>query len=329
VLRRFLDPRLIGKLIVLLAILVGAPKLYAAATAGSGSPLPRAQTLASGSMSVADSNDGSAIFSISSMAPGKADQGEVTIDNTGSAPGSLVLSSFNRLDSPGTYGGLISEVLDLRVVNVSGDSRREVYSGKLGSMPEQQLGTLAVGGSGSYRFIVSMPDGRSPPTPWAGDNVYQGASASIGYDWTLTEVAGDGGPLPADPVPPVPVPNTPVIPQSCSTLLSGGSDADQLIGTAVGDLIYGRGGADVILGLAGDDCAYGGSGDDSIYGGTGNDQLSGGGGADMINGGSGSDLMLARHGGVDSIRCGSGRDNAVVDRRDHVSGCEIVHRSGR
>jgi len=326
VLRRLLDPRLIGKLIVLLAILVGAPKLYAAATAGLGSPLPRAQTLAAGSMSVADSKEGTAIFTIKGIAPGKADQGEVTIDNTGAAPGSLALSSFNRLDSPGTYGGVLSEVLDLRVVHVTGDARTEVYSGKLGSMPEQQLGTLAAGGSGTYHFIVSMPDGGSPPTTWAGDNVYQGASASIGYDWTLTEAPGDGGPTPPDPVPPVRPPAPPAVPQSCSTLLSGGPRADRLVGTGVGDLIHGRGGADVIRGLAGDDCAYGGSGGDAIYGGTGNDRLSGGRGADRINGGSGSDLIVARHGGIDSIRCGSGRDTAVVDRRDRVSGCEIVRR---
>ena len=59
----------------------------------------------------------------------------------------------------------------------------------------------------------------------------------------------------------------------------------------------------------------------------GDDSVSDAGGRDRIDLGPGNDVALARDRNVDQIECGSGRDRAVVDRRDIVTGCERVERS--
>jgi len=78
-----------------------------------------------------------------------------------------------------------------------------VFDGPLASMPELQLGAVEAGESRTYRFVVTMLDGGSPASPFVDDNLYQRASASLGYQWTLTEVEG-GGPEPGEPSVPAP-----------------------------------------------------------------------------------------------------------------------------
>jgi hypothetical protein len=46
----------------------------------------------------------------------------------------------------------------------------------------------------------------------------------------------------------------------------------------------------------------------------------------LCRGGGGRDRVKARGGGRNVVRCGKGRDKAVVDRRDRVRGCEKVRR---
>jgi Ca2+-binding RTX toxin-like protein len=72
---------------------------------------------------------------------------------------------------------------------------------------------------------------------------------------------------------------------------------------------------------------YGDSGADFLNGGYGPDRLNGGRGRDRLYGGPGADVLRARDGTRDVVSCGSGRDVAVVDRRDRVStNCETVRR---
>lgn len=99
---------------------------------------------------------------------------------------------------------------------------------------------------------------------------------------------------------------------------SGTAKADRITGTAANDVLYGLGGADVLLGLNGNDVLSGGRGDDRLDGGPGRDRLFGG---------PGNDTLRARDGTRDVVDCGPGRDTAVVDRVDRVSGCELVRRS--
>lgn len=80
---------------------------------------------------------------------------------------------------------------------------------------------------------------------------------------------------------------------------------------------------------------FGGGGDDRIRGHVGRDTFDGEGGDDTITlfkgndkafGGSGKDLIRAANGDRDKVRCGPGRDKAIVDPRDDVSGCETVEK---
>jgi hypothetical protein len=91
---------------------------------------------------------------------------------------------------------------------------------------------------------------------------------------------------------------------SCANLQQGSRGADRLLGTAAGDRLLGRGGGDRLQGRGGADC------------------LSGGRGRDVLFGGSGGYILRARDGSRDLVSCGGGRDQAIVDRRDRVRGCE-------
>lgn len=69
----------------------------------------------------------------------------------------------------------------------------------------------------------------------------------------------------------------------------------------------------------------GGRGADDLRGESGNDRLVGGFDADRLSGGPGNDRITSVDGERDTVDCGSGRDVAIVDRRDRVrSNCERV-----
>jgi Ca2+-binding RTX toxin-like protein len=330
---RPLGRRLLATASVLLAVLAGAAVLYASAAVRSGPAGSGVQTFAAGAMSVSNSKQGTAIFDISGIGPGMTGEGEVTIGNTGSAPGALTLASFDRSDAPGRYGGVLSDRLDLRLADVTAGADAEVYAGELVAMPELRMGTLAAGESRTYRFAVDMRDGGPPSSPYVDDNLYQRASTSLGYDWALTEAEEGAAPEPPEPPPlspvpaPAPTPTAPALPDTAaSRALVGDAHPNSLVGTPGDDLIYGLGAADTILGRGGDDYVFGGAGADRIDGGLGNDRLRGGVGADRIDGGPGEDILFARDGEADVLDCGSGADTAYVDERDRARSCEAVHR---
>jgi hypothetical protein len=291
-------------------LLAAAATLFAATGWRSAAAAPQLRATAEGSMALTDSKGEGAIFDLDNIAPGDSGVGEVTITNSGTAPGTLALASTGLSDAPGRYGGQLSQRLTLRVEAVTPGPPKEVYSGGIAAMPEVQLGTLAAGGSRTYRFVVSMLDGGAPSSPFVDDNVYQRASTGIAYRWTLTEAEG-GEPepepepepptTPSPPAPPgaAPIPTTPASPPT------GTPRADLLIGTGEDDVIFGRGGNDRILGKGGNDRLFGGPGRDRISGGPGRDRIVGGPGPDTID-------------------CGSGNDLARVDPRDRVRRCERV-----
>lgn len=311
-------------------LLVMAATLYAAGGWQAAAEVPQVRASAAGSMALTNSKQEGAIFSLDNLAPGVTGAGEVTISNSGTAPGALSLASTGLSDEAGRYGGLLSQRLVLRVEDLSSGTAKEVYSGGLATMPELQLGTFAVGEARTYRFLVTMLDGGAPSSPFVDDNVYQRASTGIGYAWTLTEVEG-GDPDPEPPAPPAsspPVASSPPAPSPSpptGTLAPTGTPrADTLIGTNEDDVIFGRGGADRIFGKGGRDRLFGGSGNDRISGGPGADRLHGGAGRDRLDGGTGPDLILARGGGADTVDCGAGSDVARVDAGDRVRRCERV-----
>jgi hypothetical protein len=96
-------------------------------------------------------------------------------------------------------------------------------------------------------------------------------------------------------------------PGPCSNPITGTPGPDRLIGTNRGDRIRALAGDDKVSGHSGRDCEAGGPGRDRLRGGRQDDTIHAG-------------------GGVDRVRCGAGDDEAFVDRRDQVTGCERVHR---
>jgi dienelactone hydrolase len=112
----------------------------------------------------------------------------------------------------------------------------------------------------------------------------------------------------------------------CANRAKGTKKDDKLEGTPEGDEIKGGAGDDRVSGEAGDDCLKGNRGRDRVKGGDGDDRASGGPGRDRLRGGAGDDALKARGGGRDVVRCGPGKDKAVVDKRDRVRGCEKARR---
>jgi len=109
-------------------------------------------------------------------------------------------------------------------------------------------------------------------------------------------------------------------------LLRGGDDDDVLRGLAGNDRLFGGDDDDRLYGGPGNDLVSGGDDDDRLFGGAGADRLVGGDDNDLMVGGAGADVLSARDGERDTLRCGPGRDRALVDQKDRVSGCEVVLR---
>jgi hypothetical protein len=147
---------------------------------------------------VANDRDGSAILSAAALAPGRRTQGEVTIRNAGDAAGAFTLSSSAATDSGAPPAGTLSRILDLAITDVTGASPVTLYSGKLAALPRVALGTLAAGAERRYRFELTYPNG-----PAAVDNAYQGASASVRFDWDAVSVGDAARPTPT----PLPAPS--------------------------------------------------------------------------------------------------------------------------
>ena len=107
--------------------------------------------------------------------------------------------------------------------------------------------------------------------------------------------------------------------QGKQAAMKQGSGADETLkGTHLRDALRGAGGSDSVKARGGRDCVKGGKGADRVLGGAGKDRLSGGGGRDTIK---------AADGRRDRVKCGRGRDTAVVDRKDGVEKLRAGDRS--
>jgi Polysaccharide lyase/RTX calcium-binding nonapeptide repeat (4 copies) len=103
----------------------------------------------------------------------------------------------------------------------------------------------------------------------------------------------------------------------CGAVQMGTAAGETLEGTAGRDVIRGKGGNDLIKGRKSGDCLRGGLGDDTVRGGAGHD---------FLRGGPGRDRLVARDGERDVVRCGHGKDLALVGAKDKVRHCERVRR---
>jgi Ca2+-binding RTX toxin-like protein len=325
--RHHLLRRLIATVGILAIGLFAAATLFGAVPGMQDPSAPEARATATGAFTQSNSRENQAIFSTAAMAPGESTTGTVTIGNTGTLSGALTLAAREPSDSPGTYGGVLSDVLDLQIGDITSGGSEEIYSGKLSGMPDQLLGTMQGGAARTYRFTVSMPDAGGPGEVWNGDNVYQRATTSVGYEWTLTEDTTTP-PNPEEPPSPIATPSAQSPPPefACRTALIGTGRADLLVGTDASDRIAGLRGRDSLVGGNGDDCINGGGGNDRIYGDDGSDSVRGGQGADRVQAGAGDDFIYSADKARDQVNCGPGSDSAFTDPRDVVRGCEHVAR---
>lgn len=110
--------------------------------------------------------------------------------------------------------------------------------------------------------------------------------------------------------------------------VTAGPGDDRVEGDAGDDVVLAGSGDDRLTGARGADVLRGGFGDDTLISGAGNDSLSGGAGTNRYSAGPGNDRVRAANGIPEVVNCGSGRDRVVADRRDTLSGCELVQRVG-
>lgn len=205
--------------------------------------------------------------------------------------------------------------------------------------------TALAGPSGALTVeVVSVGAPVESATPSTGDVDSIAGNGVAGEDDQATATIA---------VPLVSGPGTSTASARCTTTLRGSRRNNTLRGTRGSERILGLGGADRMFGSGGRDCLLGGPGNDRLDGGagddrlageTGNDVLLGGAGLDQLIGGAGKDTLTggagrdtydagagddtirARDRARETIRCGRGRDTAIIDRTDRAVGCESVRR---
>jgi hypothetical protein len=210
-------------------VLFGLAAMAAVALAQvGGAPAARAATVATtGAFEISNSHEGGPIFAAGGLAPGGSARGTVAIEDTGSDPVALTLRRGALVDTPGVGSGVLSERLQLTVVDVTDPaSPRSVYSGPLASMPDQPAGSLEAGETRTFEFTATLPGGGAASF----QNAVQGASTTVAYSWIASEASEGGGgsgggeehATPAPPAPPVPVPPVPVPPDGGGEAIRAG-----------------------------------------------------------------------------------------------------------
>jgi hypothetical protein len=178
------QPRLaLGALLTLLLAAGAVVGSGADFTATSANP---ANTFASGTLTIGNSNAGTAILSASNMRPGDpATTGVVDIKNTGSLSGAFTLSRGTVTDSD--TGNPMSAKLDVVVTDcgtftgatppVCGDGDDTTkFTGTLAAMGTNiALGTYAANVQHRYRFSVALNS--------SAGNAYQGDSSTVQFDF--------------------------------------------------------------------------------------------------------------------------------------------------
>jgi hypothetical protein len=119
-----------------------------------------------------------AIFSASAMKIGDSASGSVTITNTGNLAGVYTLAGSTSGSS--TLAGQLT----LKIYEDTDNSGTPVYNGTLGGFSSASLGTFAASGDAhTFYFHVSLPTTGTD----AGDNAFQGLSASETFTWSATQ----------------------------------------------------------------------------------------------------------------------------------------------
>jgi hypothetical protein len=203
-------------------IVLGVLAAVALGQVGSPSPARAAAVRAAGSFQISNAVAGEPIFAAAGLAPGGSAKGTVTIEDSGSVPVGLTLQRGALSDTPGVGGGVLSRQLQLTVSDVSEPGAPQViYSGPLDSMPEQDAGELSPGGSRTYEFVATLPDGAPSE-----QNALQNAATTVAYSW-VAEEAGGGEEEPPGQEPPAEEQPKPEVPKE----VPGGGGESETRGT--------------------------------------------------------------------------------------------------
>lgn len=163
---------------------------------------------ASGALGIANSSEGLALFSATSVRPGQQIDGAVRIGNSGTAAGSFSVRLDSLAETPGAHGGRLSERLSLALLDVTDPQRpATLYAGTPAALPDLPLGTFAAGEQRRYRIAVTLASAGVPASAIAGDNRYQGARLTFGLAWRA--VAPEPSPTPTPTMTPTPGPTAP------------------------------------------------------------------------------------------------------------------------
>jgi spore coat-associated protein N len=179
------NPRLaLGALLTLLLAAGAVVGSGADFTASSANP---SNTFASGTLSMVNSKQGTAVLSASNLRPTGSANGVVDIENTGSLSGDFELSRSTPVDSDAAHP--LSGKLNITVVDCGtfssgtpacgdGDDVVRVSGATLASMGTTSLGNFDAGDKRRYRFTVQL-DGS------AGD-AYQGGDSEVEFDFNAS-----------------------------------------------------------------------------------------------------------------------------------------------
>ncbi len=162
---------------------------------------------ASGAVRITNSREGQAVFAAGSMRPGEGVSGRVRIGNSGDVSGRFAVRPAGVSDTPGPYGGRLSERVELVLFDVTDvQTPVTVYAGRPSQLGEVELGTIAAGGHRDYLVAMTLPEG-------SGDNLYQGSAVSLGFEWRAAALPAATTPTPTPaPVTPAPITPAPVTP---------------------------------------------------------------------------------------------------------------------
>ena len=180
---------------LLRALPVAILLITASAVLGSGAVFTStsanpANVFTAGNLHHTNSKGGSAIMTVTKMKPGDTVQGTVTIANDGDLAGLFSLSSSNLVDTPGSHGGNLSDVLTLTIVDDQATPVTIYPTGPIDGIVDIALADeFAAGESRTYTFTVNFPDGLVPLSDTTQDNAYNGSSMTIDFDWTEVQTA--------------------------------------------------------------------------------------------------------------------------------------------
>jgi spore coat-associated protein N len=176
--------KLVGVLFALLlaaAMAVGSGANFTSQTVNAGNVVAAGTLTATGTSG--------AILNLTKIRPGDTlAPGEVSISNTGNTAGAFTLSMVSLSDTPGTAGGpSLSAKVTLLVQELNAPGGTPVvgsplYSGLLKDFASAGLGTWNGATTHHYRFTVAFPNASA-----AVDNLYQGAQATMQFNWDAVQ----------------------------------------------------------------------------------------------------------------------------------------------